>query len=212
MQLPKVIAGAIAVGIASSAHAAFTGWTVESRGNIGGVNVYQVFANFDDPNNFVLNCLKHRVTSGNMAGVVHNDPLSASGGSWNPALTITADQVANDSFVTMTGMTGAAAFTSLDPAFGGATGSTIPPNAGWYTTGVVGGFLGHLVGPTLRVMMMQVALNPDAAGYTAILEIGYKLAPSSTAPLFGNGTYTIPAPGALGLLLVAGMGTRRRRD
>jgi hypothetical protein len=133
MQPHTLIAGAIAVGIASSAHAAFTGWTVESRGNIGGVDVYQVFANFDVPTDIVLSCLKHQVTSGSMAGVVHNDPFSASGGSWNPALTITADQVANDSFVTITGLTGASAATNFDPYFGSGLGASIPSQAGWFT-------------------------------------------------------------------------------
>jgi hypothetical protein len=208
MQPHTLIAGAIAVGIASSADAAFTGWTVESRGNIGGVDVFQVFANFDVPTDIVLHCLKHQVTSGSMAGVVHNDVFGASGGTWNPALTITADQVANDSFVTITGLTGALASTNFDPNFGSGLGSTIPSQAGWFTANAASNIV---VGSSLRLMVMQVALNPGTAGYTAFLEISYKVSPSSTTPLFGNGIFTIPAPGALGILLVAGMGTRRRR-
>lgn len=208
MKSCTVLAGVITAGIVSSAHAAFTGWTVESRGNIGGVDVYQVFANFSVPTDIVLQCFHHQVLSGSMAEVVHNDPFTATGGSWNPALTITPDQVANDSFVTITGLTGALAATNFDPNFGSGTGSSIPNQAGWFTATPANSIV---VGPSLRLMTMQIALAPGSVGYSANLKIGWKVSPQATQPAFGGGTFTIPAPGVVTLLLAAGMLGRRRR-
>lgn len=212
MKSCSILAGAIAAGIGSSAHAAFTGWTVESRGNIGGVDVYQVFANFSVPTDIVIACLQHQVLSGSMAGVVHNDAFSSLGGTWNPALTITPEQVANDSFVTITGLTGALASTNLDPGFGTGAGSIIPygapDGAGWFTANPNSPIV---VGTSLRLMTMQVGLAPGASGYSARLAIGWKVSPSSTDPVYGGGTYTIPAPGVATLLLAAGTLGRRRR-
>ncbi len=196
MKTSLIVSGlALSAGIAASAHAEFTGFTVESMGNVGGNDVYRVY----------LNALKHNVTAGDMSGVLHND---FGGGSWNPTLTLLPDQVANDSFVTISGLTGVAASTNLDPSFGTGAGSAIPTNAGWFNanpgTNIV-------VGAAGRVMIMQVALAAGNAGYTASLEVGYKESASATTPLFGSGSYTIPAPGALALLGAAGLMGRRRR-
>jgi uncharacterized protein (TIGR03382 family) len=60
-------------------------------------------------------------------------------------------------------------------------------------------------------MIMQVALKAGSKGYTASLEVGYKESPQATTPLFGAGSYTIPAPGALALALASGALRRRRR-
>ena len=206
MKTSLIVSGlALSAGIAASAHAEFTGFTVESMGMVGGRDVYQVYANFNAPTDIILNVLKHNVTAGDMSGVLHND---FGGGSWNPTLTLLPDQVANDSFVTISGLTGVAASTNLDPSFGTGAGSAIPTNAGWFNanpgTNIV-------VGAAGRVMIMQVALAAGNAGYTASLEVGYKESASATTPLFGSGSYTIPAPGALALLGAAGLMGRRRR-
>lgn len=196
---------AVALGASAAAHAAFTGFSVTSVGTVAGRDVYQVYANFDAPTDIILNVLKHNVTAGNMGNVVHND---FGGGSWNPTLTLLPEQVANDSFVTISGLTGVAASTNLDPSFGTGAGSVIPTNAGWFNanpgTNIV-------VGTSLRVMIMQVALKAGTKGYTASLEVGYKESAQATTPLFGAGSYTIPAPGALALALASGALRRRRR-
>ena len=196
---------AVSAGIAASANAAFTGFTVQNAGNIGGVNVYRVFANFSSPTDILLNALKHNVTSGNMSGVVHND---LAGGSWNPTFTLLPGQSDNDSFVTVTGNAGVGAQTNLDPSFGSGVGSAIPANSGWFNSNPASNIV---VGSSLRIMVMQVALAAGNPGYSASLEIGYKESPSATQPLFGSGSFTIPAPGALALLGVAGLMSRRRR-
>ena len=206
MKTPLIVSGiALSAGIAASASAEFTGFTVENMGNIGGRDVYQVYANFSAPTDILLNALKHNVTSGSMSGVLHND---FGGGSWNPTLTLLPDQVANDSFVTISGLAGVSAQTNLDPSFGTGAGTAIPANAGWFNSNPASNIV---VGSSLRIMIMQVALAAGNAGYTAALEVGYKESASATQPLFGSGTYTIPAPGALALLGAAGLMGRRRR-
>lgn len=207
MKTPLIVSGiALSAGIATSANAAFTGFTVQNVGSGGGVgvNVYRVYANFSAPTDILLNVLKHNVTSGSM-NALHND---FGGGTWNPTLTLLPDQVANDSFVTVTGLTGVAASTNLDPSFGTGAGGAIPANAGWFNANPSNNIV---VGSSLRIMIMQVALVVGNPGYTASLEVGYKESPSATQPLFGSGTYTIPAPGALALLGAAGLMGRRRR-
>ena len=205
MKTPLIVSSlALAAGIASSANAAFTGFTVQNMGTIGGRSVYQVYANFNAPTDILLNALKHNVTSGTM-NALHND---FGGGIWNPSLTILPDQVANDSFVTVSGLTGVNSQTNLDPSFGTGLGGAIPTNAGWFNSNPSSNIV---VGSSLTIMIMQVALATGSAGYSASLEIGYKESPSATQPLFGSGTYTIPAPGALALLGAAGLMGRRRR-
>ena len=206
MKTPLIVSGiALAAGIAGSASAGFTGFSVESAGNVDGVDVYRVYANFSAPTDILLNALKHNVTAGSMSGVVHND---AAGGSWNPTFTFLPQMVANDSFVTVTGLAGVSAQTNLDPGFGTGFGAAIPTNAGWFNSNPASNIV---VGSSLRIMIMQVALAAGNAGYSASLEVGYKESPSATQPLFGSGTYTIPAPGALALLGAAGLMGRRRR-
>lgn len=206
MKTPLLVSGlALSAAVASSAHAGFTGFSVENMGNIGGRDVYQVYANFDASTDIILNLLKHNVTAGSMSGVLHDD---FGGGTWNPTLTLLPNQVANDSFVTMNGLTGLGAQTNLDPSFGAGTGSDIPANAGWFNSAPGTNIV---VGSSLRIMIMQVALTAGNAGYTASLEVGYKVSASSTTPVFGSGSYTIPAPGAIALLGVAGLIGRRRR-
>ena len=167
MKTPLIVSGiALSAGIAASASAEFTGFTVTNLGSVGGRDVYQVYANFSAPTDILLNALKHNVTAGSMSGVLHND---FGGGTWNPTLTILPDQLANDSFVTISGIGGPTAATNLDPSFGSGFGAAIPTNAGWFNanpgTNIV-------VGSSLRIMIMQVALAAGNAGYTASLEVG----------------------------------------
>lgn len=195
--------GLLGIALTAPCHAAFTSFTVEYRGNIGSRDVYQVFANFDDPNNVLLNVSAHTVLSGSMASVLHSDSTN----SWNPANT-GPTEAANDSFVTITGLFGSAASTGFAPTWGG-TGSSIPNGQGWFDsfppTPV-------LIGDSLRVMIMQVALASGASGYSASLNVGYKVNTSAATPSFGSGTYTIPAPGAVFLLgTIAATGRRRFR-
>lgn len=211
MKSISLIGAGLAVAVAAGANAAVTGLQVEYGGLVGGRHVWSVYAVSNDVNHVMLNVIGHTTTAGSMAGVEHND---FGGGTWSPTLTILPDQLANDSYVTVTGQAGAAAGTNLDPSFGAGTGAAIPNGAGWLTA--------NPGSPILfsggRIKIMQVAgssFSQSAVGYTARLTIGYKANANSTTPLYAeNLTYTIglvPAPGALALLGIAGLAGRRRR-
>jgi hypothetical protein len=213
MKTPLVVSGlALSAAMVSSAHAAFTGFTVESAGtvSVGGQSrqVFKVYANFNASTDILLNVLKHSVTAGTM-NALHNDFDSQDGGtgSWNPSLTGNS-AAANDSYVTIRGVHGSGAGTNLDPGFGEGFGGSIPSGAGWFNSNPANNVV---VGSGLRIMVMQVVIAAGGAGYTASAEVGYKANASDTTPLFGAGTYTIPAPGALVLLGAAGLVGRRRR-
>lgn len=194
----------VALCAVSGAQGAFTGLSVSHAGTVGGRDVYHVYANFSASTDMLLNALKHQVVAGDMSGVCHND---IGGGSWNSSFTALPGQVSNDSFVTISGLSGSASSTTLDQSFGSGTGQAIPPGAGWFNSTPTSAIL---AGKDLRVMIMQVAMAPGAKGYSASLAVGYRESRDSTTPLFGNGVYTIPAPGAMGLLAAAGVASRRR--
>ena len=212
MKSIALIGAGLAAAVATGASATVTGLQVEYGGLVGGRHVWSVYAVSSNTQNVMLNIIGHTVTAGSMAGVQHND---FGGGTWSPTLTILPDQLANDSYVTVTGQAGAAAGTNLDPSFGAGTGSVIPTGAGWLTANPGSPIL--FTGG--RIKIMQVAgetysNGPGGAFYTGRLTVGYKLNSSSTTPLYAeNLSYTIgvPAPGALALLGLAGLAGRRRR-
>ena len=122
MKSISLIGAGLAVAVAAGANAAVTGLQVEYGGLVGGRHVWSVYAVSNDVNHVMLNVIGHTTTAGSMAGVEHND---FGGGTWSPTLTILPDQLANDSYVTVTGQAGAAAGTNLDPSFGAGTGALL---------------------------------------------------------------------------------------
>mgnify|MGYP001012612158 CR=1 FL=1 len=169
-------------------------------------------------------------------GAVHNDnyigdidsdgdgtpDVFGSVGTWvGDAAAMTTAQSLTDSFVTMLGIgnrvQGVGGWgTALDPSFAvpyGPTADDIKPpeniNAGWYdaTPGSP-----NLVGTTLKCRVLQIArLSTNISVFTANMTLGYA-AFGATTPLFGYGSFTIPAPGAMALLGLAGAFGRRRRS
>ena len=140
-------------------------------------------------------------------------------GTWaSDAAAMTTVQSLTDSFVSICTIPGG---TALDPGFqypSGGFGSgplgfgplafNIPTGAGWYdaTPGTP-----NLVGTTLKCRVLQIArLSTNTSVFTANMTLGYA-AFGATTPLFGYGSFTIPAPGAMALLGLAGAFGRRRR-
>jgi len=213
--------------ITSSASATVTGLSVEMTYHAASNrDVYSVFVNSNGPNasgmhDVMLNMIAHNVLTGNMSGVRHTDSFvddsSQPVGHWNASYTSAATGSASnlwkDSFVTVTGKTGASASTSLDPSFGSgvfnAASPNIPANAGWYTANPAVDIL--ITGGKIKVM--QFALAHGDAGWTGKISVGYKLQGTTTALYAMNLTYSVgvPAPGALALLGLAGLVSRRRR-
>lgn len=210
MKSIALIGAGLAAAVATGASATVTSLQTEYNGLIGGRHVWSVYAVTSNANNVMLNVIGHTVTAGSMSGVEHND---FGGGTWNPQLTILPDQIANDSFVTVTGLPGGG--TNLDPSFGTGAGAAIPAGAGWFTANPGTDIL--FTGGRIKIMQVAGSTYSNAAGgafYTGRLTVGYKLNSSSTTPLYAeNLSYTIgiPAPGALALLGLAGLAGRRRR-
>lgn len=199
--------------LSQHAHADFVQFSTDYMGDIDGRNVFRVYAEFNQADDILLNFFNHQTTVGSQAGVLHDDFAS---GSWNPNYTFLPAQAQHDTFVTMNGQYGANSSTALDPSFGLGAGSTVPFNAGWYTSNpgtpiVVGQVATEVVDGIYRCMIMQVGMQYGSDGWTASLVAGYKQNTSATTPSFGYGSYTIPAPGAVALLGIAGVMHRRRR-
>lgn len=229
------VLGAVAL-ISSSASATFTGWSVVQT-SAGGRDVYSVFANFTLSTDVVLNVFDfgkadstptgNQIAAGRSGSMnaVHNDymvgdvDLDGDGvtdifgnpGTFEAGTGIfTSGMAASDSYVTMQGILGAWG-TALDPSFQNPPfGTDLALNAGWYdsTPGT-----SNVVGATLKVKLLQIARTAgDNSLFTANMTMGYKAGGTTTA-LFGFGSFTIgvPAPGAVALLGLAGLVTRRRR-
>jgi hypothetical protein len=185
---------AVNAALSTTAIADVTGLEVEYNGLVGGRHVWSVYAVSSNAQNVMLNVIGHTVVAGSMLGVQHND-FGGADGRWNPNYTVLADQAANDSFVTLTGLSGASARTNLDPMFGSGAGAEIPNGAGWFASNpfTLPAFT------TGRIKIMQIAgetySNDRGVFYTGRLTVGYKPNASSATPLYTeNLTYSIGGP------------------
>ena len=210
------VLGAAAL-ISSAASAGFTGVTVTEAVS-GGRTVSSIWANFSSSTDRILNVFDYMNGSGTM-GALHtdscfgdvdtdgdgyNDVFGATG-AWSQTWNNTAG-IPSDSFVAI----GAPGPVALDPGFAGPyISGGITNLSGWYdsTPGSQ-----NLAGTSLKIKVMQIARLTDSAYYTGNFTVGFAALGSTTAQ-FGAGTFTIgtPAPGAVALLGLAGLVSRRRR-
>ena len=210
------VLGAAAL-ISSAASAGFTGVTVTEAVS-GGRTVSSIWANFSSSTDRILNVFDYMNGSGTM-GALHTDScfgnvdtdgdgyadVFGATGAWSQTWNNTAG-IPSDSFVAI----GAPGPVALDPGFAGPyTSGGITNLSGWYdsTPGSQ-----NLAGTSLKIKVMQIARLTDSAYYTGNFTVGYAALGSTTAQ-FGAGTFTIgtPAPGAVALLGLAGLVSRRRR-
>lgn len=210
------VLGAAAL-ITSAASATFTGVTM-TEATVNGRTVTSIFANFSSSTDRILNVFDFINVSGTM-GALHTDnafgdvdtdgdgyaDVFGATGAWAQTWNSTAG-IPSDSFVTI-GIPGPVA---LDPGFTGPFNSgSIANLSGWYdsTPGSQ-----NLAGATLKIKVMQLARAVGSGYYTANFTVGYAALGSTTAQ-FGAGTFTVgtPAPGAVALLGLAGLVSRRRR-
>ena len=203
--------------IASTASATFTNVSWERATN-GNRSVYSIYANFTVSNDRIVNAFDFTNVAGSMSAL-HNDncfgdvdtdgdgyaDVFGATGAWSQTWNSTAG-IPSDSFVAI----GAPGPVALDPGFAGPyTSGGITNLSGWYdsTPGSQ-----NLAGTSLKIKVMQIARLTDSAYYTGNFTVGYAALGSTTAQ-FGAGTFTIgtPAPGAVALLGLAGLVSRRRR-
>ena len=199
---------AMTAAVSATTHADFVGFEGEDSINSLGNNVVKMYAIFDDANNVLLN-----IFDSDIAGdYIHNDVQAGAGGTWSPNASLDIPSFSdsdNDSYVTIGYGVGAEAATngtSLDPNFGTGIGGTVPMNAGWFNgnpTSVISGD---------RILIGQFVFTSELTQFQFNGSVGYKSDDADAGVLFGNGSWSIPAPGALALLGLGGLVARNRRS
>jgi hypothetical protein len=204
-------------GIATSASATFVGWFFESYA-VDNFAVIDVYAQFDNATDTVLNVFNSQISITDGTGFHHND---LAGGDWQPQAT-PATQAPTDSFVLVGGSVGFANTTSLDPSFTPSNTPFVPSNAGWFNSNPPN-LQGRVDAATLRTFVGRfVSVGTDTArSLSFAANLGYNQGLSTPAQFafddgqgFGPTSVVafVPAPGAIALLGMAGLlGSRRRR-
>ena len=234
------LTGLLGLAIASTASASFTGFVVTSTNvSSSGQNltVYNVSARFNGPTDTLLNCFNFGgVGSTLMTGFWHKDNayynsgiLSQEFGTWNPSQT---GSVPNnrpfDSFLVIGGQATPTNTTNADPSWvSGGTGAgagdsrswnraDLPNNGtlGWFNSNPPNnqGRVGGAGNTATDVRLGQFVLSAnDAALRNYTLTLGYNNGVAGSAVQFATGTFSLPTPGAIALLGLAGLAGRRRR-
>jgi hypothetical protein len=198
-----VLAGAAALAVSGFASAGFVGMTVENE-VVDGINVFRVYAQFDSANDVVLSVFG--VAGIPNGGFFNND---FAGGSWAPQFTNPAATM-TDSFVTIGGTPGFTNSTQADPNWGGSgfTQPGIPDGAGWFNSNPPN--LQGKVDANNRTLIAQFSFSGDPVTFTSPITVSFNQG-LGTATQFGEGSFTVPTPGAIALLGLAGLAGRRRR-
>lgn len=200
--------------IASGASAAvFTGWTVSPSLNSDFNEVWEIRANFDTAGLVFLSCFDYEDHGGTPMAAIHADSLTdpAGGvfGSWRPAYT-TPTQNPFDSYVTAHGTFGSptSGGTTLGPSFDDTLGDHLAFHSEWYDPSP--GTPNTIAGTSYKVAQIVRAVGLGV--HTSYLKLSFKI-PGTTTVLFGSGEWSIgmPAPGALALLGLGSVFSRRRR-
>jgi hypothetical protein len=227
----KLMALALTAAVASSASATFVSYVVTKTQNTNsGVNldVYTVWARFNGSTDTVLNAFNFNRVDGTATNMFYHRDLNSTSsnvltktaGTWSPSQTGSA--AANrpfDSFLTIGGNTGGTNSTNADPSWPAAGGSWNRPdvptglNAGWFNSNPpnLQGRVGSVGNTATDVRLGQFSVDRDANGGTWNLKIGYNSGVAGAPVQFAESTFSLPAPGAMALLGLAGLAGRRRR-
>ena len=222
-----VLGTAATTALTTVATADFIGFDGEVS-QIGDYTVIQMNAVFSSENDVLLNLFDvEAIHSDGQTDFNQSDVQIGAGGTWSPNASLDIPGFADssiDSYVTIGYGVGEAAATNgtaLDPTWLDATnglGAYVPSGAGWYNgnpanqqtgSAYAGGYYG-LGG--YAVSIGQFVLETESwTNYAFILEgqIGYT---ENGEVQFGEDTFIVfPTPGALALLGLGGLTTRRRR-
>ena len=216
-----ILGSTTALLLTGAASADFLGFDGTLTENSQGNNVVQVFAVFDNADAVALNVFNSDIGASSL--FIHNDVQVGAGGSWAPNASLDIpgfSDSGNDSYVTIGYGVGAAAATNgtnLDPGFGetGGLGGTIPVGAGWFNGNPpneqgVSAFAGGRDGISGYAVMVGQFVYSGEIFFSFDAEMGANAGAGSEV-VFGADVFTIPAPGALALLGLGGLATRRRR-
>jgi len=227
----KLTALALAAAVSSVASATFVEfYTVKTQTSNSGINldVYTLYARFNGATDTVLNAFNFNRTDGSATNLFyHKDNayynsgvLMKEFGTWAPsqAGSITLNRPF-DSFLTIGGNTGGTNSTNADPSWPAAGGSWNRPdvptglNAGWFNSNPpnLQGRVGSVGNTATDVRLGQFSVDRDANGGTWNLKIGYNSGVAGAPVQFAESTFSLPAPGAMALLGLAGLAGRRRR-
>lgn len=211
-----VLAGAAALAAAGAASAGYTGATVMDMGElIPGTTTYRIFVNFDSPDDRLLAISGNDQVSPlryqgaelvqNAPGLeglqIQDVPFAAAG--------------PGDSWVTIGGdVDNGMSDTAFSPGFLGGNGSNSVINGSFFEQLDNGGYFDFNPGTPENGGSVIIAQFTIAQGATATYEGTVDFVPAGGlgATSVAMGLVTIPAPGAVALLGLAGLaGTRRRR-
>jgi len=227
----KLMALALTAAVASSASATFVSYVVTKNQTANsGVNldVYTVWARFNGSTDTVLNAFNFNRVDGTATNMFYHRDLNSTSsnvltktaGTWAPSQVGSA--TANrpfDSYLTIGGNTGGTNSTNADPSWPAAGGSWNRPdvptglNVGWFNSNPpnLQGRVGSVGNTATDVRLGQFSVDRDANGGTWNLKIGYNSGVSGAPVQFAETTFSLPAPGAMALLGLAGLAGRRRR-
>jgi len=199
--------------------------------------LYTVAARFEGPTDTLLNCFNFGSAGGSMTGFWHKDNasynsgvLSQSFGTWNPSQSGSATlNRPFDSYLTIGGQAAGTNTTNADPSWvsgGNADARSwnrpdLPNNGtlGWFNSnppnvqGRVGGSPG-LASNLVRIgQFVLTASDPTQSGIGRdyVVTLGYNSGVAGTPVQFATAVFSLPAPGAIALLGLAGLAGRRRR-
>jgi len=214
----KTLSLTIAAGtlIAGSAMADYTGLTFEGVDNGDGTWTARIYANFSaatDELDAVFGDAQDSLSISSSGGFYQNALGGATSLSINPALIPLFPSLAFDSWVTigLEDMTGNNMLTiGIDYTDFEAGGSIMTDNGSWFATPDDAQVL---AGADLRVMVGQFTMYGLDSNVSGVLNLQGKVGDFETFQARGQAFdfVLIPAPGALALLGLAGVVSRRRR-
>jgi MYXO-CTERM domain-containing protein len=219
-----------AASLAAAANAGFTGWVGKVR-DTGTHYIMDVYAGMSSSTDKLLNVFNANIAATNGAAFLQG--ATAGTNKWRPTLGV-ANMDDVDSFVTLGGFDDGGLWycgdtTTADPNFTNyatSNATTIAANAGWYSSDptssqIVAVSLAGLPGAT-AVGSANASFGVWVAHFTVLknsASTGGGVSFNGSAA-FNTGTnaadqrtlaFAVPGPGALALLGVAGLASRRRR-
>ena len=240
-EMIAAIAGLAVSGIASAAFVNYTVVSTAVTSGGQSLVRHELFANFNGATDTVLNVFNFQASGGWAAhtdaagGFWHKDNndsnpgvLNQEFGTWSP--TAVGSATLNrpfDSFLVIGGNTGGTNTTTADPSWNGGganpdgwSRAQIPTgpaplynDLGWFNASPpnLQGRVGTAPNTATQVKLGQFMLSAnDTAFRTYTLRIAVNNASVAT-PVFSDGSFNLPAPGAIALLGLAGLTGRRRR-